>query len=634
MLGAAARSCGFKRLAAHMLDTVNVRYTVLGEDSATKRLICEDISVVLWDEGCPHTICSVQSAVESAKEERGKTRGKGRVEDNKRGAYLCDPYAPRSTAAAHLIAPQERFVVDIGSEGISTMQELDGSIATMRAPHLFQIPSPRLQRTSLLPIPRRQIPRRISSETTHVSDSEPEREARRLLEHSDSGFSSDIEPAPDPSGATGRPPFSAFSNTVLGTDPGTWNSLDKWPQAIEGDITEIRRDLRAQGLHKRDRNESQNDPAPSTPPRKRARVMRSHSLMAGTPEREEMGRSLHAENTSQPCISPFNYLLRLDTRLRGGGLVLSRLADDCEDDPALGPCCEDSGPGSRCGEGSRRGDAAEDPRCDACGSGDVDAADGPRCDNSGCLTIGRRLLTMRVFSIREKDLVPVAEQIFGPVRVVTQAVADLAHERYPKMIIINLCFVALSDKLRVRREEPDRLRFVEHMMGTSGEPIHRIPPEERAYTRYPAADAEMGDSLADARCYHLYQREAGGGRRRGGRGLAGCVGVRDEARVESEERAGEGGELGGEGGEEGGEGGWGRPSQLGWAAITALLVAAVAVLRNELRYPHLDRHPSITLDVVYDDDNAMCFRNHEKNHNCEDGKEDTFAGIANAQLAV
>ncbi|KAJ6527336.1 hypothetical protein DFH09DRAFT_1094834 [Mycena vulgaris] len=53
-------------------------------------------------------------------------------------------------------------------------------------------------------------------------------------------------------------------------------------------------------------------------------------------------------------------------------------------------------------------------------------------------------------------------------------------------------------------------------------------------------------------------------------------------------------------------------SQLGWAAITALLVAAVAALRNELRYPHLDRQPSNTLDVVYDDD-AICFRNHEKN---------------------
>lgn len=73
---------------------------------------------------------------------------------------------------------------------------------------------------------------------------------------------------------------------------------------------------------------------------------------------------------------------------------------------------------------------------------------------------------------------------------------------------------------------------------------------------------------------------------------------------------------------------------MGWAAITALLVAAVAVLRNELRYPHLDRQPSNTLDVVYDDDDAVCFRNQEKNHNCEDGKEDTFARIANAQLAV
>ncbi|KAJ7694394.1 hypothetical protein B0H17DRAFT_1132027 [Mycena rosella] len=157
-------------------------------------------------------------------------------------------------------------------------------------------------------MPPRNLPRRTDSELTHVSDSEPEREASRRSFSSDSAESL---PATPP---TERPPLSALSNTVLGTEPGTWRSLDKRLQAIEGSLAEIKRELHVQRRQKRDNTSLHDTSTTFTPPRKRARVMRSQcvgsdspvgrlaeprihrsSLMASTLDQEEMACSLHAD---------------------------------------------------------------------------------------------------------------------------------------------------------------------------------------------------------------------------------------------------------------------------------------------------------------------------------------------------
>ncbi|KAJ7619024.1 hypothetical protein B0H17DRAFT_1219832 [Mycena rosella] len=156
-------------------------------------------------------------------------------------------------------------------------------------------------------------------------------------------------PAPSP---TERPPLSTLSNAALGTLPGTWRTLDKRLQAIVGSLAEIERKLHVQ---KRDSTSLHDAPTTVTPPRKRARVMRSHSLMASTLDQEEMAPI--------PYMRTFS---GFSADLYAGHVV------DIQDDPAAeGPGCEFSG----------RGGVADGPRCEDSGGGGV--ADGPRCEELG-----------------------------------------------------------------------------------------------------------------------------------------------------------------------------------------------------------------------------------------------------------
>jgi hypothetical protein len=79
-----------------------------------------------------------------------------------------------------------------------------------------------------MPLPR--------SDTTHVSDSEPEREAHQL---NDLNSSSSDSSAPD-TPLTKRAPLSGLSGNVLSTDPGTWRALNNRLSAIVGDLAKIK----------------------------------------------------------------------------------------------------------------------------------------------------------------------------------------------------------------------------------------------------------------------------------------------------------------------------------------------------------------------------------------------------------
>jgi hypothetical protein len=173
--------------------------------------------------------------------------------------------------------------------------------------------------------------RRMDSDKTHVSDSEPEREARRSK--SDNSHSSDDSSAPN-SPLPRRAPLSAISNTVR---EGARCTIDSRLSAIEGDLAKIKDQLevlcRSASLlsnipcgrpltfsfSERNRVSFISSSPPSTPPPKRARIIcdqqvgpdspvgrleepRIHrsSLMANTPEREELG---HCFNESLQQIS-------------------------------------------------------------------------------------------------------------------------------------------------------------------------------------------------------------------------------------------------------------------------------------------------------------------------------------------
>jgi hypothetical protein len=74
------------------------------------------------------------------------------------------------------------------------------------------------------------------------------------------------------------------------------------------------------------------------------------------------------------------------------------------------------------------------------------------------LTIGRGDLAMGLISVGEKDFVPVAEQVFDPICVIAQGIADLSHECSRKIMIIYLGLIALSKELGVSGKEPNCLR--------------------------------------------------------------------------------------------------------------------------------------------------------------------------------
>ncbi|KAJ6592156.1 hypothetical protein DFH09DRAFT_1415059 [Mycena vulgaris] len=83
---------------------------------------------------------------------------------------------------------------------------------------------------------------RLDSDTTHVSDSEPEREARRRARHN--SHSSTASSAPN-SPAPQRMPLSAVSNTLPVAEPAERPALDCRLSAVEGELAEIKVGLAA-----------------------------------------------------------------------------------------------------------------------------------------------------------------------------------------------------------------------------------------------------------------------------------------------------------------------------------------------------------------------------------------------------
>ncbi|KAJ7788786.1 hypothetical protein B0H14DRAFT_3162395 [Mycena olivaceomarginata] len=148
------------------------------------------------------------------------------------------------------------------------------------------------------------FPRRTDSDTTHVSDSEPEREAYRRDNSPSSSSNSSAPNTP-----SHRSPLSTISDNTLGTRPDARNTLESRLTAIEGDLAEIKDKLGVQSRRKR--KLLVGNSSPSTPPPKRVRIMRNKkvgcdspvgrleeprihrsSLMASTPEREDIARCL------------------------------------------------------------------------------------------------------------------------------------------------------------------------------------------------------------------------------------------------------------------------------------------------------------------------------------------------------
>ncbi|KAJ6561384.1 hypothetical protein DFH09DRAFT_1479649 [Mycena vulgaris] len=176
---------------------------------------------------------------------------------------------------------------------------------------------------------------RLDSDTTHVSDSEPEREARRRARHN--SHSSTASSAPN-SPAPQRMPLSAVSNTLPVAEPAERPALDCRLSAVEGELAEIKVGLAALRSQKRSRTSSgfESGSPPSTPLPKRARIMchrpvgpdspvgrldepRIHrsSLRVSTPEREEITQATEAFGSeskeifvAQFTVVQFSVLLR------------------------------------------------------------------------------------------------------------------------------------------------------------------------------------------------------------------------------------------------------------------------------------------------------------------------------------
>ncbi|KAJ7044577.1 hypothetical protein C8F04DRAFT_1068792 [Mycena alexandri] len=127
------------------------------------------------------------------------------------------------------------------------------------------------------------IPRRASSNTTHVSDSEPEREALRR---------NSLKNSSPPNSPRHRAPLSSISNTLVGTNRVITRTVEARLSKLENDIGEIKRELRElkhntiplsrplPPVPKRPRTVQQ---TPETP------ILRS-SLMVSTPERDALAR--------------------------------------------------------------------------------------------------------------------------------------------------------------------------------------------------------------------------------------------------------------------------------------------------------------------------------------------------------
>ncbi|KAJ7637279.1 hypothetical protein DFH06DRAFT_1335954 [Mycena polygramma] len=121
-------------------------------------------------------------------------------------------------------------------------------------------------------MPPRHRPRRAQSDTTHVSDSEPEREAYR---QNKTPFESPLPlyPSTPDTTPTKRMPLSALSNTAVGPEPSPWHALNDRLSSIEGGLAEIKTELYAQVSQSSFCEGS----TPSTPPSKRARTMHNQA---------------------------------------------------------------------------------------------------------------------------------------------------------------------------------------------------------------------------------------------------------------------------------------------------------------------------------------------------------------------
>ncbi|KAJ6525834.1 hypothetical protein DFH09DRAFT_1328855 [Mycena vulgaris] len=79
--------------------------------------------------------------------------------------------------------------------------------------------------------------RRLDFDMTHVSNSEPEREARRRARrNSHSSIASSAPNSPLPH----RMPLSVVSNTLPVAEPAEQRALDRRLSALEGDLAEIK----------------------------------------------------------------------------------------------------------------------------------------------------------------------------------------------------------------------------------------------------------------------------------------------------------------------------------------------------------------------------------------------------------
>ncbi|KAJ7142360.1 hypothetical protein C8R44DRAFT_846424 [Mycena epipterygia] len=130
-----------------------------------------------------------------------------------------------------------------------------------------------------------------SSDDTHVSDSEPEREARRRIK-AQSLSPGNSPPLPQ---HVLRTPLSSISNTLVGSEPIGRSTLEARLSRLEDEIAEIKDEVHDLSHKKRNRTTKS---SPSTPLPKRRRTMLEDtatdetpilrsSLMASTPERME-----------------------------------------------------------------------------------------------------------------------------------------------------------------------------------------------------------------------------------------------------------------------------------------------------------------------------------------------------------
>ncbi|KAJ7173022.1 hypothetical protein C8R43DRAFT_1102813 [Mycena crocata] len=132
---------------------------------------------------------------------------------------------------------------------------------------------------TLHPILMPRILRRLASDTTHVSDSEPVREARCRARDNSRSSSSDDSSAPN-SPLPRHTPLSAVSNTMVDAARRPERTFDSRLSGIEQDLSEIQQRLKGE---KRKRDSPVSTATASTPRPKRARLMRDQLVGPNSP---------------------------------------------------------------------------------------------------------------------------------------------------------------------------------------------------------------------------------------------------------------------------------------------------------------------------------------------------------------